>query len=240
GRMLEPTQIRDAIAALLAEPAAGPLSGVRVVLTAGPTREAIDPVRFVTNRSSGKMGYALASALVQLGAEVTLVSGPTALPTPSGIRRVDVETAAQMLETTRTAAGSAQILVGAAAVADYRVEEPPTQKIKKKSDTLDLKMIKNPDILAELRSAHPALFIVGFAAETERLAEHARDKLARKKLNLIAANWVGNGKAFDQDDNALHVFWEGGDVELAHAPKPALARELAALIAARYLAAAKN
>jgi len=240
GRMLEPTQIRDAIAALLAEPATGPLSGVRVVLTAGPTREAIDPVRFVTNRSSGKMGYALASALAQLGAEVTLVSGPTALPTPTGIRRVDVETAAQMLDAARAAAGTAQILVGAAAVADYRVEAPPAQKIKKKSDTLDLKMIKNPDILGELRSAHPALFIVGFAAETERLAEHARDKLARKKLDLIAANWVGNGKAFDQDDNALHVFWNGGDVELAHAPKPALARELAALISARYLAAAKK
>jgi phosphopantothenoylcysteine decarboxylase/phosphopantothenate--cysteine ligase len=235
GRMLEPLQIRDAVTALLGGPAAGgPLSGVRVVLTAGPTREAIDPVRFVTNRSSGKMGYALASALVDLGADVTLVSGPTSLPTPPGTRRVDVETAAQMLEATQSAAQSAQILVGSAAVADYRVAEPPAQKIKKKADTLDLKMIKNPDILAELRSAHPALFIVGFAAETEKLAEHARDKLARKKLDLIAANWVGNGKAFDQDDNALHVFWNGGDVELAHAPKPALARELAALIATRY------
>ncbi|HEY1077482.1 MAG TPA: bifunctional phosphopantothenoylcysteine decarboxylase/phosphopantothenate--cysteine ligase CoaBC [Fontimonas sp.] len=236
GRMLEPLQIREAVCALLAAPTPGPLDGVRVVLTAGPTREAIDPVRFVTNRSSGKMGYALAAALGELGAQVTLVSGPTTLPAPAGVHRIDVETAAQMLAATLDAAAGAQILVGAAAVADYRVEAPPAQKIKKQADTLDLRMIRNPDILAELRGAQPSLFIVGFAAETAKLAEHARDKLTRKKLDMIAANWVGNGKAFDQDDNALQVFWNGGERELPQAPKPALARELAALIAARYQA----
>lgn len=237
GRMLEPLQIRDALISLLGSSAQdGPLKNVRVVLTAGPTREAIDPVRFVTNRSSGKMGYALAEALTRLGADVTLISGPTSLAAPARTKRIDVETALQMLEAARSAAAEAQILVGTAAVADYRVDEPPAQKIKKKSDTLDLKLVKNPDILAELRAAHPALFIVGFAAETEKLAEHARDKLARKKLDMIAANWVGGGKAFDQDDNALHVFWSDGDRELSHAPKPELARELAALIATRYAA----
>lgn len=233
GRMWEPAQIRDAVATLLH---AGPLNGVRIVLTAGPTREPIDPVRFITNRSSGKMGYALAEALSRMGAEVTLVSGPTALPVPGGVRRVEVETAAQMLEATRTAAAGAQILIGAAAVADYRLDAPAAHKIKKKSDTLELALVKNPDILSELRRAQPELFIVGFAAETEKLAEHARDKLARKKLDLIAANWVGNGRAFERDDNALHVFWADGERELAHQPKPELARELAALIAERYRA----
>lgn len=233
GRMWEPVQIRDAVAALLH---AGPLNGIRVVLTAGPTREPIDPVRFITNRSSGKMGYALAEALARMGANVTLVSGPTALPVPGGVRRMDVETAVQMLEATRAAIADAQILIGAAAVADYRLEAPAAHKIKKKNDTLDLALVKNPDILAEARRAHPKLFIVGFAAETEKLAEHARDKLARKKLDLIAANWVGNGKAFDRDDNALHLFWADGERELAHQPKPQLARELAALIAERYRA----
>ncbi|MEQ1439804.1 bifunctional phosphopantothenoylcysteine decarboxylase/phosphopantothenate--cysteine ligase CoaBC [Fontimonas sp. SYSU GA230001] len=233
GRMWEPLQIRDAVAALLHT---GRLNGVRIVLTAGPTREPIDPVRFITNRSSGKMGYALADALARMGAEVTLVSGPTALPVPAGTRRIEVETADEMLAATQDAAAQAQILIGAAAVADYRLEAVAEHKIKKKADTLDLRLVKNPDILATVRAAHPQLFVVGFAAETEDLAEHARDKLLRKKLDLIAANWVGSGRAFDRDDNALHVFWAGGERELAHGPKSRLARELADLIAERYLA----
>lgn len=233
GRMWEPLQIRDAVAALLHT---GRLNGVRVVLTAGPTREPIDPVRFITNRSSGKMGYALADAMARMGADVTLVSGPTALAVPGGTRRIEVETADDMLAATQDAVAQAQILIGAAAVADYRLEAVAEHKIKKKADTLDLRLVKNPDILATVRAAHPQLFVVGFAAETEKLAEHARDKLLRKKLDLIAANWVGNGKAFDRDDNALHVFWANGERELAHGPKPQLARELAELIAERYLA----
>ncbi|MGB1562514.1 MAG: bifunctional phosphopantothenoylcysteine decarboxylase/phosphopantothenate--cysteine ligase CoaBC [Sinimarinibacterium flocculans] len=234
GRMWEPLQIRDAVAALLG--AGGALSGIKAVVTAGPTREPIDPVRFITNRSSGKMGYALAAALRARGAEVVLISGPTSLATPAGVARIDVETAAQMLDATRSAAVDAQMLVGTAAVADYRVDAVAEHKIKKRDDGAQLSLVKNPDILAELRAAQPDLFIVGFAAETEKLAEHARDKLARKKLDLIAANWVGDGKAFDRDDNALQVFWPGGERALAQAAKTDLARELAALIAERYQA----
>ncbi|MFC4250622.1 bifunctional phosphopantothenoylcysteine decarboxylase/phosphopantothenate--cysteine ligase CoaBC [Sinimarinibacterium flocculans] len=238
GRMWEPLQIRDAVAALLG--AGGALSGIKAVVTAGPTREPIDPVRFITNRSSGKMGYALAAALRARGAEVVLISGPTSLATPAGVARVDVETAAQMLDATRSAAVDAQMLVGTAAVADYRVDAVAEHKIKKRDDGAQLSLVKNPDILAELRAAQPDLFIVGFAAETEKLAEHARDKLARKKLDLIAANWVGDGKAFDRDDNALQVFWPGGERALAQAAKTDLARELAALIAERYQARTAN
>ena len=238
GRMWEPLQIRDAVAALLG--AGGALSGIKAVVTAGPTREPIDPVRFITNRSSGKMGYALAAALRARGAEVVLISGPTSLATPAGVARVDVETAAQMLDATRSAATDAQMLVGTAAVADYRVDAVAEHKIKKRDDGAQLSLVKNPDILAELRAAQPDLFIVGFAAETEKLAEHARDKLARKKLDLIAANWVGDGKAFDRDDNALQVFWPGGERALAQAAKTDLARELAALIAERYQARTAN
>lgn len=234
GRMWEPLQIRDAVAALLG--AGGALSGIKAVVTAGPTREPIDPVRFITNRSSGKMGYALAAALRARGAEVVLISGPTSLATPAGVARIDVETAAQMLDATRSAAVDAQMLVGTAAVADYRVDAVAEHKIKKRDDGAQLSLVKNPDILAELRAAQPDLFIVGFAAETEKLAEHARDKLARKKLDLIAANWVGDGKAFDRDDNALQVFWPGGERALAQAAKTDLACELAALIAERYQA----
>jgi phosphopantothenoylcysteine decarboxylase / phosphopantothenate---cysteine ligase len=234
GRMWEPLQIRDAVAALLAD--GGALAGIKVVLTAGPTREPIDPVRFITNRSSGKMGYALAAALRALGAEVTLVSGPTALPVPAGVQRIDVDSAAQMLAAVQAAATDAQMLVGAAAVADYRVDAVAAHKIKKHDEAMSLALVKNADILAELRAARPDLFIVGFAAETEKLAEHARDKLKRKKLDLIAANWVGDGRAFDRDDNALHVFWDGGERALAQAAKSELARELAALIAERWRA----
>ncbi|HEX4896306.1 MAG TPA: bifunctional phosphopantothenoylcysteine decarboxylase/phosphopantothenate--cysteine ligase CoaBC [Solimonas sp.] len=234
GRMWEPLQIRDAVVALLAS---GPLAGIHAVVTAGPTREPVDPVRFITNRSSGKMGYAVAEALAALGARVTLVSGPTALAAPGRVQRIEVETAAQMLEASLAAAASAQLFVGAAAVADYRVEAPAGEKIKKTGEHLNLALVRNPDILAQVRAAQPGLFMVGFAAETEKLAEHARGKLERKKLDLIAANWVGQGRAFDRDDNALHLFWPGGEQELPQADKRALAQELARLIAERYRAA---
>jgi phosphopantothenoylcysteine decarboxylase/phosphopantothenate--cysteine ligase len=240
GRMSEPEGIAaEVLAGLQAgtrERQEQPLRGCRVVVTAGPTREPIDPVRFITNRSSGKQGYALAEALTRLGAEVTLVSGPVHLDTPAGVRRVDVETAQQMLEATLAAARDAQILVGAAAVADYRPAAAAGQKIKKSADTLDLALTRNADILATVRAAQPGLFIAGFAAETEKLAEHAKGKLERKKLDLIAANWVGEGRAFDRDDNALQVFWAGGERQLGPAPKSEVARQLAALIAERYAA----
>jgi len=234
GRMSEPLEIRDALAELLH--GQGPLRGVQAVVSAGPTREAIDPVRFITNRSSGKMGYAVAGALARLGAGVTLVSGPTNLETPAGIARVDVETAAQMLDACRAATAGAQLFVGAAAVADYRMDTVAAQKIKKSAEAMDLRLVKNPDILATLRGEHPGLFIVGFAAETEKLEEHARAKLQKKKLDLIAANLVGHGRAFDREDNQLSVYWEGGARELAPAHKSELARELVQLIAERYTA----
>lgn len=242
GRVAEPEDVAKAVLGALARGTAspfidGPLSGRRAVVTAGPTREPIDPVRFITNRSSGKQGYAVAAALQALGAQVTLVSGPVNLPTPAGVTRVDCETALDMLDATQAACATADLLVGTAAVADYRCVEIASQKIKKQRDTLALQLIKNADILTEVRAAQPQLFIVGFAAETERLAEHARGKLVRKKLDLIAANWVGDGRAFDRDDNQLTVYWADGEQAIGPADKTDIARQLAALIAERLLAA---
>jgi len=238
GRMREPIEIRDDVVRLLAS---GPLRGCHAVVTAGPTREPIDPVRFITNRSSGKQGYALALALAQLGARVTLISGPTSLTAPPGVTRIDVESAKQMCDAALKASVDADLFVGAAAVADYRAAEIAPDKIKKKADRLSLELARNDDILVRVRAAHPGLFMVGFAAETEKLEAHAREKLSKKKLDLIAANWVGGGRAFDRDDNQLSVFWaDGGVRELAHAGKEQLARELAALIVERLDAREAN
>lgn len=232
GRMWEPTQIRDAVIDLLHQ---GPLKGVHAVVTAGPTREPIDPVRVITNRSSGKQGYAVAQALSQLGARVTLVSGPTSLPVPAGVHRVDIETALEMLDASLTAAQSAQIFVGTAAVADYRPARAEAQKIKKKDAELSLALERTEDVLKAVREKFPKLFMVGFAAETEKLEEHAQGKLKNKKLDLIAGNLVGNGRVFERDDNQLHLFWLGGDRKLAAGAKTELARELAQTIAEHYL-----
>lgn len=233
GRMREPLELRDDVVRLLGD---GPLRGRHAVITAGPTREAIDPVRFISNRSSGKQGYALAQALAALGARVTLISGPTHLATPPGVVRVDVESAQQMCQAALDAARDADLFVGAAAVADYRPQDVAVEKIKKNSDVLGLTLTRNDDILVQVRAANPTLFMVGFAAETEHLEVHARDKLTRKRLDLIAANWVGGGRAFDRDDNQLNVYWQDGGRELAHAGKDQLARELAALIVERFAA----
>lgn len=210
-----------------------PLRGLKAVVTAGPTREPIDPVRFITNRSSGKQGFAVAEALAAAGAEVTVIAGPTALMLSAGIRRVAVETAQQMLDASLIAAADADLLVSAAAVADYRMQTIAAQKMKKTGEELTLQLVKNPDILATLRARYPQLFLVGFAAETERLAEHARGKLKRKGLDLIAANWVGDGKAFDTEDNALSVFWPDGEHEIPCGPKTVVASALVSLIAER-------
>ncbi|MGQ0698230.1 MAG: bifunctional phosphopantothenoylcysteine decarboxylase/phosphopantothenate--cysteine ligase CoaBC [Panacagrimonas sp.] len=233
GRMREPLDLRADVARLLS---CGPLSGKRAVVTAGPTREPIDPVRFITNRSSGKQGYAVAMALAELGAQVTLISGPTNLDVPTGCTRVDVETAAQMCSAALDASAGADLFIGTAAVADYRAAEISSEKIKKKSAGLSLALARTDDILLRVRAAFPKLFMVGFAAETEDLEQHAREKLAKKNLDLIAANWVGQGRAFDRDDNQLSVYWHDGRRELAHGPKDAIARELAALILERYTA----
>ena len=232
GRMWEPEQIFEAVANHR-EPTQD-LAGLHAVVTAGPTREPLDPVRFLTNRSSGKQGYAVAEALVARGAKVTLISGPTQLPTPAGVVRIDVESAEQMLGMSLAAAAEAQLFVGAAAVADYRAVEVAAEKIKKSGESMTLTLSKNPDILARVRAAQPTLFLVGFAAETEKLAEHARGKLERKGLDLIAANWVGDGKAFDTEDNALSLFWPGGEAEIGSASKAEVARQLVDRIAALY------
>ena len=231
GRMLEPNDIRDALGASFG---AGPLAGVRAVVTAGPTREPLDPVRVLTNRSSGKMGFALAQALAGLGADVTLIAGPVHLPAPAGVLRQDVETAAEMLKVSLAAAKKADLFVGTAAVADYRPARIAGAKIKKKAAALSLPLERTSDILSAVRAKYPKLFMVGFAAETEKLETNARTKLKSKKLDLVAGNLVGNGRAFDRDDNELSVYWKNGGKVLGKGSKTDLARRLAELIAKRY------
>ena len=231
GRMLEPVEIAEAIC----HPAGSPLAGVRVLMTAGPTREPLDPVRFLGNRSSGKMGFALAEALSGLGAQVVLVSGPTALPPPRVAELIVVETALAMHAQVLSRASDCDLFVATAAVADYRPAEPADEKIKKAADELTIRLVRNPDILAEVAALRPAPFTVGFAAETERVEEYARDKLVRKGLDLIAANHVGGARGgFERDENALTVLWPEGSRELPMMGKTQLARELALLIAERY------
>jgi phosphopantothenoylcysteine decarboxylase/phosphopantothenate--cysteine ligase len=232
GRMLEPTQLADLVAATLKP--SGPLAGKRVVITAGPTRERIDPVRFISNRSSGKMGYAVAQAARAAGAEVVLVSGPVTLTTPPGVRRVDVDSAADMLDAVLAEVAAADIFIATAAVADYRPAEPASQKIKKTAESLDLSMQRTTDILATVAARTDRPFVVGFAAETEQVEHYAKQKLLKKNLDMIAANEVGHDKVFEKDDNALLVLWRSGRRELPHASKQALARDLVSLIADVY------
>ncbi len=207
------------------------LAGRRVVVSAGPTYEDIDPVRFLGNRSSGKMGFALAAAAARRGAEVVLVAGPVALATPAGVSRVDVRSAAQMREAV-FAALPADAYIGAAAVADYTPRRPSPEKVKKTGETLLLELVRTPDILAEL-GAHALRprRLVGFAAETGDLARYAQDKLVRKRLDMIAANRVDvPGQGFEGDDNALSVYWPGGERTLGPAPKTELAERLLDLV----------
>ena len=235
GRMLEPAEIVAGLAAPAVR-GTGALQGQRVVVTAGPTREALDPVRYLTNRSSGKMGYAVAAAALEAGAEVTLVSGPVDLPAPAGCRVVPVETAEQMRAAVRAALPGAHVFIGAAAVADYRPAQPAARKIKKQADTLQLELVRNPDILAEVAAATPRPFVVGFAAETDEVEANARKKLEAKKLDMIAANRVGADCGFDREDNALRVLWPGGASDLGSGPKSGLARRLVELIVERMRA----
>ncbi len=232
GRMLEPSEIAAEL--FVDAPSNLALQGLKVVITAGPTRERIDPVRFISNRSSGKMGYAVAEAARDAGAKVVLVSGPVQIPVPRGIERIDVESAEQMLSAVEQAIVDADIFVSAAAVSDYRCAEIAGEKIKKTSDTMTLALTRAPDVLATIgRSAKPP-FLVGFAAETENVERNALAKLAGKNLDMIAANKVGDGLAFDKDDNALSVYWQGGKRELSLTSKSALARQLIEVIAERY------
>ena len=224
GRMLEPLELVDRAAAMLL--VGGPLQGRRVLITAGPTRERIDPVRFISNRSSGKMGFAVAQAAREAGADVVLVCGPVSLPTPPGVRRVDVESAADMLNAVLREVVGVDIFISTAAVADYKPAQPAEQKIKKHSEKLDLNMERTVDVLATVAARADRPFVVGFAAETESVEQHARAKLLKKNLDMIAANEVGHDKAFDCEDNQLIVLWRNGREDLGKASKLVLAREL--------------
>lgn len=214
---------------------AASLSGRRIVVSAGPTYEDIDPVRFIGNRSSGKMGFAIAQAAVRRGAGVVLVAGPVSLPTPAGVQRLDVRSAWQMREAV-LAVLPADVYIGAAAVADYSPAEVAPGKIKKTDELLTLELVRTPDILAEV-AVHPKrpTVVVGFAAETHDVEFYARGKLAKKRVDMIAANRVGiPGSGFESDDNALTVYWADGARALGPAPKIELADQLLDLIVARW------
>jgi phosphopantothenoylcysteine decarboxylase/phosphopantothenate--cysteine ligase len=231
GRMWEPLQLAES---LLAPPAnAGLLSGLNVLITAGPTRERLDPVRYLTNRSSGKMGFAVAAAAKEAGAHVTLVTGPVQLETPAGITRINVESAREMFAAVHRHVGDADLFIAAAAVADFQPATVAKQKIKKQGGAVKLELEPAPDIVKSIADMSQRPFVVGFAAETNDVEDNARAKLKRKKLDMIAANHVGDGIAFDCDDNALTVIWHGGKMEVARGPKIDVARELIALIAKR-------
>jgi phosphopantothenoylcysteine decarboxylase/phosphopantothenate--cysteine ligase len=231
GRMIEP----ETIVAALAAPAPGSklLSGVRTVITAGPTREPIDPVRYITNRSSGKMGFAIAAAARDAGADVVLIAGPVALATPAGVRRVDVETAEEMYAAVHREIPRSGLFIGCAAVSDYRPRAAAAEKIKRSAEAMQLDLVRSPDTLASVAALADGPFTVGFAAETQHLARYARAKLEGKGVDMIAANLVGPGCGFDKETNALAVFWRGGEAELGEASKAELARRLIELIAER-------
>jgi phosphopantothenoylcysteine decarboxylase/phosphopantothenate--cysteine ligase len=236
GRMLEPVEIADRVLEARAPAPQTPalLKGKTVMITAGPTREAIDPVRFISNHSSGKMGYALAEAAATAGARVILISGPVSLAPPANVERIDIETAEQMFAETHNRIDDVDIFIGAAAVSDYRPATACEQKIKKSKAELHLDLVKAPDTLASVAKLEHGPFTVGFAAETERLREHALAKLSGKKLDLIVANLVGGGRGFNTDENAVEVYWKTGERSFPTMGKVELAEELVKLIAARF------
>jgi phosphopantothenoylcysteine decarboxylase/phosphopantothenate--cysteine ligase len=236
GRMLEPDVIADAVCRpeFAGAVADGILAGKTVLVTAGPTREPIDPVRYITNRSSGKMGYAIAAAAHALGARVIMISGPVSLPEPRGTEVVRVETAAEMHAATHERVAEADIFIAAAAVSDYRPAEAAAQKIKKTRDAMTLELVRSPDILATVAALDEAPFTVGFAAETENVREYALGKLTNKKLDMIVANRVGSDCGFDYDDNAAEILWAGGDKAFEKMPKSELAAGLMDVIVARF------
>jgi phosphopantothenoylcysteine decarboxylase/phosphopantothenate--cysteine ligase len=233
GRMWEPQELAENLLAL--PPNAGLLTGLNVLITAGPTRERLDPVRYLTNRSSGKMGFAVATAAREAGAHVTMVSGPVHLQTPAGVTRINVESARDMYAAVHRQIADADVFIAAAAVADFQPVTVAKQKIKKQGAGAGVKLDLEPapDIVKSVADMAKRPFVVGFAAETDDVEDNARAKLKRKKLDMIAANHVGDGIAFDCEDNALTVLWPGGKVEVARGPKIDVARALIALIAER-------
>jgi phosphopantothenoylcysteine decarboxylase/phosphopantothenate--cysteine ligase len=234
GRMLEPEEIVEEIEAFF-QPKL--LAGKRVLVTAGPTEEAIDPVRSITNASSGKMGYAVARAAREAGARVTLISGPVSLAAPAGVERISVKSAEQMFEAVRKAVPASDVFIAVAAVADYRVKNRAAQKIKKGAGGMTLELAENPDILAHVAAMKNPPFCVGFAAESEKLAEHARAKRAKKKIPLLAANLAQ--KALGAEENEITLFDDAGEHPLGRGAKLELARKLVAHVAA-MLAGAKR
>lgn len=234
GRMLDPMDIVEEVTKFL-QPV--PQTDLSFLITAGPTREAIDPVRYISNHSSGKMGFALAEAAAAIGAKVTLVAGPVNLPTPKGVKRIDVESALEMQSAVEAEVAQHPIFIGCAAVADYRMAEVAPQKMKKTEgqEGLSLQLIKNPDIIAGVAARTDKPFVVGFAAETQDVARYALDKLQRKGMDMIAANDVSRaGQGFNADQNALTVFWADGQQELPLASKQQVAQQLISLIIKRY------
>ena len=240
GRMLEPDDIVAALQGDVAtgdthQMSSGALQNTDVLITAGPTRESIDPVRFLSNHSSGKMGYAFAEAARSAGARVTLISGPVNLAAPDGVDRVEVTSAEDMHSEVMLRIKTPGIFISVAAVADYRIDAPSREKIKKTKDDLTLTLVRNPDILSAVANSANRPFCVGFAAETQNLEQYARLKLEEKNLDMIIANLVGNGRAFGSDNNTVEVFWrDGGTQSFALQSKRALADSLIDLLAKRY------
>lgn len=230
GRMVEPNDIVQQLPACFES---GILTGKKVVITAGPTREALDPVRFITNHSSGKMGFAIAEAAREAGAAVTLISGPVNLPTPDRVTRINVVSAQDMLKATLAAVKGADIFIATAAVADYRPAQVAEQKIKKAGDELTIQLVKNPDIVASVAALPNKPFTVGFAAETQDVLKYAEGKLVNKKLDMICANDVSNQSiGFNSEENALTLIWPGESLQLPVASKKNIARALVEKIAA--------
>jgi phosphopantothenoylcysteine decarboxylase/phosphopantothenate--cysteine ligase len=237
GRMVEPDEIAAAVTGPTTVSAVQRplLFGRKIMITAGPTREAIDPVRFISNRSSGKMGYAMARAAAAAGAEVLLISGPVELTTPDNVQRVSVENAKEMFAATHKRIDGIDIFIAAAAVADYSAASTAKKKIKKSEQEMSIAFTRTPDILASVAKLETGPFTVGFAAETENLREYARSKLENKNLDMIIANLVSENRGFDSDDNTVDVFWAAGEQSFPIMAKTELAVALIKLIAERYL-----
>jgi len=231
GRMREPAELVVALSGLFNT---GALAGQKVLVTAGPTREAIDPVRYLSNRSSGRMGYAVTAAAAEAGADVLLISGPVSLAAPARVRSIAVESATEMHAAVMNEITDTDIFISVAAVADYRPQTIAEQKLKKTAAKLSLELTRNPDILADVAALPDAPFTVGFAAETQAIDSNAGDKLRVKNIDMIAANAVGQQQGFDREENALHVIWAQGEQQLALTGKTKLARQLVAIIAEQF------
>jgi len=238
GRMLDPLIIVDHMTKLFD---LGFLTGVKIMITAGPTQEAIDPVRYITNYSSGKMGYAIAQAAVEAGAEVTLISGPTHLPIPERVKFISVVNAQQMYERVFAAVVGHDIVIANAAVSDYRTKKVMPLKMSKQQEEISIEFIRNPDIIADVAALSHRPYIVGFAAETNDIVTRAQQKLKVKGIHMIAANQVGlEDRGFGSENNALTLIWEGGQQQLALASKSQIARSFIKIVAERYALYEKN